>query len=76
MQPWERVDAIARRQHGAVTRRQVVVEAGVCGRVLTERVREQGWQRPYRGVYLLPGPLTPTSGGSARPCSRSVVSRC
>lgn len=59
MHPWERVALLAQWQHGVVSRRQIVRDAGVCGRVLTERVREQGWSRPYRGIYVLPG--TPDS---------------
>jgi very-short-patch-repair endonuclease len=51
------IAALARRQHGVVTRRQLL-EAGVTDAMLEARLGAQRFRRLHRGVYLV-GPLQP-----------------
>ncbi len=59
--PWITLFAIAARQFGVVTRWQAV-SVGINTTTFTRRVRDERWQQPYRGVFLVPGatwePLT------------------
>jgi hypothetical protein len=51
---WREVIALGRRQGGPVARRQVVA-LGLAATTFDDRVRREGWARPYRGVAVLPG---------------------
>ncbi|MGK7311027.1 MAG: type IV toxin-antitoxin system AbiEi family antitoxin domain-containing protein [Candidatus Longimicrobiales bacterium M2_2A_002] len=48
---------LARRQHGVVTRRQLL-ELGLDPRAITRRARSRQWARLFRGTYVV-GPITP-----------------
>ena len=51
---WREVLALGRAQHGVLAVRQAVA-LGVAATTLRERARREGWERPFRGVVLLPG---------------------
>ena len=51
---WREVFALARMQHGPVARRQVIA-LGLPAASFNDRIRREGWSRPYRGVAVLPG---------------------
>lgn len=53
--PEARIDAIAARQHGVVTRRQLL-EAGLTARMVFQRAARQRLVRVHRGVYRV-GPV-------------------
>lgn len=54
MERWERLFAVAARQHCCVTVAQGE-RLGIGRSTLWERARREGWQRPYRGVLVVPG---------------------
>lgn len=47
-----KIEAIARRQHGAISRAQVFA-AGGSDRIVHRRLAEGSWSRPISGVYVL-----------------------
>lgn len=51
---WQRLADVAQRQHGVVSRRQLV-ELGFSDRSISRLAAERGWQRPHAGVFVLPG---------------------
>ena len=56
---WAHLVRTAKTQHGLITVWQAE-QLGINRTVLARRLREQGWRRVVRGVYLLPGAdLTP-----------------
>jgi predicted transcriptional regulator of viral defense system len=78
----DRMDAIARRQHGLITRRQAL-ELGLSDHAIQHRLRIGTWLRVARGVYRFAG-VPPTSvmellagllsiGGSAAACRSSAA---
>lgn len=54
MDKWGRLAWTAKRQYGVVTLRDAR-QAGVSDDALEYRAREQRWERPYPGVYVMPG---------------------
>ncbi len=51
---WKRLAEIGMRQGGLVTP-GCAVEAGLSRAMLTTRARQEGWDEPFPGVFLLPG---------------------
>lgn len=51
---WRRALDLGRAQHGILAVRQAVA-LGVPRTTFDDRVRREGWERPYRGLVLLPG---------------------
>jgi hypothetical protein len=57
--PWRAVFALARAQHGILAIRQTVA-LGIPRSSVEDRARREGWERPFRGVVLIPGcPIEP-----------------
>jgi hypothetical protein len=51
---WREVLAIGRAQHGPIAARQAIA-AGLARSSWNDRVRTEAWERPFRGVAVLPG---------------------
>jgi hypothetical protein len=69
MQRWQALFDLSARQHGCVTVAQAL-RLGISRSTLTERVRREGWRRPYRGVLVVPG----TSGDYRQDVAAAVLS--
>ncbi len=54
MNAWTQLYALGSQQYGAVSRQQALA-LGLKSSTLQERAMAEGWERPYRGVFLLPG---------------------
>ena len=52
--PWGRALDIGRAQRGVLAARQAT-NVGVAASSFYDRIRREGWERPFRGVVLLPG---------------------
>lgn len=48
------VAKLAQRQYGLVARRQLLA-LGIARSTIPDHARRHGWERPYRGVFRLPG---------------------